>query len=184
MIIFSAPSGAGKTSIVKGVLEKVHDLEFSISATSREKRKGEQDGVDYYFLSEEDFRRRVDQDEFLEWEEVYTGRLYGTLRKEVDRIWQKNKHVIFDVDVAGGVNIKKQYPEQALSIFIMPPSIQELEKRLKLRGTETAQSLEERVGKAQQELTYASEFDTILINDNLEVAIQRAIHLVQEFLKA
>lgn len=184
MIIFSAPSGAGKTTIVKGVLERVTDLEFSISACSRPQRQGEQHGVDYYFLSQEDFRRKIDQGEFLEWEEVYPGSYYGTLRQEVERIWQKNKHVIFDVDVAGGVNIKKQYPDQALSIFVMPPSIEELERRLKQRGTETAQSLEKRVGKAQHEIAFASQFDTILINDDLNEAIEKAARLIHDFLKA
>lgn len=184
MIIFSAPSGAGKTSIVKGVLDRVPDLEFSISACSRPQRKGEQDGMDYYFLSADEFRSKIAQGSFLEWEEVYPGSYYGTLHQEVERIWQKNKHVIFDVDVAGGVTIKKQYPQQALSIFVMPPSIEELERRLKQRGTETAQSLEKRLGKAQHELSFASQFDQILINDDLDQAIDKATRLIQGFLNA
>lgn len=130
LFIFSAPSGSGKTTIVRTLLEKDLNLEFSISATSRSKRENETDGKDYYFLSADDFKEKIDKDEFVEWEEVYENRFYGTLKSELERIWNQGKHVIFDVDVVGGLNIKKKYPDKALSIFIMPPSIEELEKRL------------------------------------------------------
>lgn len=184
MVIFSAPSGAGKTSIVRGVLEKIPDLEFSVSACSRPKRPGEQHGVDYYFLSPQEFRQKVDKGLFLEWEEVYAGSYYGTLYQEVERIWKQGKHVIFDVDVAGGINIKKQYPQQALSIFVMPPSLEELGRRLEGRGTESPESLQKRLGKARQEMSFAEQFDLILVNDQLQQAIDKAIKLIREFLEA
>ncbi len=182
LIIFSAPSGAGKTSIVKGVLQKTPQLAFSISACSRPKRPGEQNGVDYYFMSPGNFRKKIEEDAFLEWEEVYPGNYYGTLRSELERIWQSGKHVVFDVDVAGGLNIKKQYPDQSLAIFIQPPSLEELEKRLINRGTETPESLQKRVGKAAFELTFAKDFDAIIINDDLNRAIRETIQIVNNFL--
>jgi len=183
LFIFSAPSGAGKTSIVKALLQRMPALEFSISATSRLKRRGETNGRDYYFLSPEKFRRKIENDEFLEWEEVYQGSYYGTLRSEIHRIWDKDHHVVFDVDVAGGINIKKQFAEKALSIFVMPPSIVELEKRLVNRKTETPESLKKRLDKARYELGFAKEFDRIVVNDKLDQAIEEAAKLVEDFLK-
>ncbi len=183
LIIFSAPSGAGKTSIVKGVLQETPGLAFSISACSRPMRPGERDGVDYYFMSPEAFRKKTDENAFLEWEEVYPGSYYGTLRSEVDRIWNSGKHVVFDVDVAGGINIKKQFPEQSLAIFIEPPSLEELEKRLINRKTETPESLKKRIGKAAFELTFSKDFDTVIVNDDLDQAISETINIVHDFLK-
>ena len=182
LIIFSAPSGAGKTSIVKGVLEETPELAFSVSACSRPKRPNEQDGVDYYFMTPDDFRKKIDKDAFLEWEEVYPGSYYGTLHSEVERIWKSGKHVVFDVDVAGGLNIKKQYPEQALALFIQPPSLEELEKRLINRGTETSESLQKRIGKAAYELTFSKDFDKVIINDDLSRAINETIQIVNKFI--
>ncbi len=181
LLIFSAPSGAGKTSIVKGVLSRVPGLAFSVSACSRAKRTGERDGVDYYFLNPDTFRRKIKDNAFLEWEEVYPGSYYGTLRSEVERIWQQGKHVVFDVDVAGGLNIKTQYPERSLAVFIRPPSLEVLRKRLTNRGTESAESLEKRLGKAEKELSYANQFDHVLVNDVLETAIEEACELVKSF---
>lgn len=182
MVIFSAPSGAGKTSIVKGVLRETPQLEFSVSACSRPMRPGEQDGLDYYFISAGEFRKRIKEGAFLEWEEVYPGSYYGTLRSEVDRIWSAGKHVVFDVDVAGGLSIKKQFPEQSLAVFVQPPSIEELEKRLIIRNTETPESLKKRLGKAAYELTFASQFDSIIVNDDLASAIKQTIKKVHAFL--
>ncbi len=182
LVIFSAPSGSGKTSIVRGVLPEVPQLEFSVSACSRPMRPGEKDGVDYYFMTPDEFRKRIDEDAFLEWEEVYPGSFYGTLRSELDRIWLAGKHVVFDVDVAGGLNIKKQYPKQALAIFVQPPSLEELEKRLKARNTETPESLKKRMGKAAYELTFADRFDRVIINDNLQTAIEETIQVLRGFL--
>ena len=182
LVIFSAPSGAGKTSIVKGVLPDTPQLEFSVSACSRPMRPGEKDGVDYYFLTPDAFRAKINQDAFLEWEEVYPGNFYGTLRSEVERIWNAGKHVVFDVDVAGGLNIKKQFPEQSLAIFIQPPSLEELEKRLVNRQTETAESLKSRLGKAAYELKFSHQFDRIIINEDLNTAIQETKTIVHRFL--
>jgi len=182
LFIFSAPSGSGKTTIVRSLLEKQLDLEFSISATSRPKRKNEIHEKDYYFLSVEDFKTKISNNEFLEWEEVYKDRFYGTLRSEVERIWSEGKHVIFDVDVVGGLNIKKSYPEKALSIFVMPPSIGELENRLKTRSTDSHEDIKTRVDKASKELTYANDFDLIIINNKLEKAILDAENSVRNFI--
>ncbi len=181
LLIFSAPSGAGKTSIVKGVLSRVPNLAFSISACSRAKRPGEKDGVDYYFLSPDAFRQKIEENAFLEWEEVYPGSYYGTLRSEVERIWKQGKHVVFDVDVAGGLNIKTQYPERSLAVFIRPPSLEVLRERLTNRGTESAESLQKRLGKAEKELSCANQFDHVLVNDVLETAIDEACELVKKF---
>ena len=183
LFIFSAPSGAGKTSIVKALLKKMPRLEFSVSATSRPIRPGEVDGVDYYFLSPETFRQKIDQGEFLEWEEVYEGSYYGTLFSEVNRIWEKGHHVVFDVDVAGGINIKKQFGDQALAVFVMPPSLEELEKRLVNRKTETPESLKKRLSKARFELSFSGEFDHVVVNDVLETAIEKSELLILEFLQ-
>ena len=182
LIIFSAPSGAGKTSIVRALLAKMPELEFSVSACSRPMRPGETDGVDYYFLTPEDFREKISKGLFLEWEEVYPGSFYGTLITEVERIWAKGRHVIFDVDVAGGINIKQKYADKALSIFVMPPSIDELKKRLLGRKTETAESLAKRINKAEHEIAYAVQFDYVVVNDRLEDAIHEAEKLLKNFL--
>ncbi len=181
-IIFSAPSGAGKTTIVKRLLEEVHALRFSVSACTREKRLGEKDGKDYYFLSINDFKNKITREEFIEWEEVYTDHYYGTLKKEIERIWTDGHHVIFDVDVIGGLNLKKYFGEKALAIFVMPPSIEELEARLRGRATETKDRLAKRIGKAQEELNTADQFDVILLNDHLEEACSKAKDLVGKFI--
>lgn len=183
LIIFSAPSGAGKTTIVHHLLKVFPDLEFSVSACSRDIRKGETYGVDYYYLSLEEFKEKIANNEFIEWEEVYTDNFYGTLRSEVERIWKKGNHIIFDMDVVGGINLKKQFGDQALSIFVMPPSIEHLESRLKMRETETPESIARRIGKAEQELKTADQFDKIILNDNLEKALEEAENVVGEFLK-
>lgn len=185
LIVFSAPSGAGKTTIVKHLLEqKELNLEFSISATSREKRDGEQDGVDYYFLSFEEFKTKIKNDEFLEWEEVYRDNFYGTLKTEVERIWSHGKHVIFDIDVSGGLRIKRKFPKQTLAIFVKPPSIDELKIRLKKRKTEGIDKINMRIAKASAELATAPLFDTVILNDDLEKALDESYQLVSCFLKA
>ncbi|TVQ87617.1 MAG: guanylate kinase [Bacteroidetes bacterium] len=182
MIIICAPSGSGKTTIVRAVLPELNQLEFSVSACSRKPRQGEIHGKDYYFLSEEEFRQKIENGEFLEWEEVYSGNYYGTLYSEVDRIWQNGKHVIFDVDVAGGLNIKKQYPRNSLAIFVLPPSLEELKKRLNDRGTETPESLAKRINKAEYELKFAPQFDIQIVNDDLDKAIEETKNTIFEFL--
>jgi guanylate kinase len=183
LLIFSAPSGSGKTTIVKNLLKNNSRLEFSISACSRAMRKGEVNGHDYYFLTPDDFKRMINNDEFVEWEEVYPDSYYGTLKSEIERIWKKGNHVVFDVDVKGGLNLKRIFTERALAIFIMPPSIEELQKRLELRGTETPESLANRVGKAREEMEYAKDFDVIIVNDNLDKAIANADFAVNQFLQ-
>lgn len=182
LIIFSAPSGAGKTTIVKHLLTRNLNLKFSISATSREKRHIETHGKDYYFLSEIEFQEKVKNDEFLEWEEVYQGTSYGTLKNEVERIRNQGKNVIFDVDVVGGLNIKNYYKDDALAIFVMPPSIEELKNRLQNRSTETEEKIKTRVAKAEYEIGFAKQFDVILVNDNLENAFRKAEKTIVEFL--
>jgi len=181
LFIFSAPSGAGKTTLVKHLLQAGLDLEFSVSATSRQKRPEETDGQDYYFLSADAFRKKLEDGAFLEWEEVYKDHFYGTLKSEVDRIWSLGKHVIFDVDVVGGLNIKKQYKDLALAVFVMPPTPDHLEQRLRRRSTESEENLKKRLDKAQHELSFADQFDEILINDDLEKAKKEATTLVKEF---
>ncbi|MEO6884163.1 MAG: guanylate kinase [Bacteroidia bacterium] len=182
LIIFSAPSGAGKTTIVHHLLKVNSLLEFSVSACSRAKRGTEKNGADYYFLSVEEFKKRIENNEFIEWEEVYENHFYGTLRSEIERIWKMGKHVIFDVDVDGGLNLKKQFGAQALAIFVMPPSIASLEKRLKGRKTETPESIARRTAKAVVELEKAHLFDKILLNEHLHIAFAEAEKLVNEFL--
>ena len=182
LIIFSAPSGAGKTTIVRHLLKKDLGLEFSVSACSRQKRIGEEEGLDYYYLTSQEFRNKIAAGEFLEWEEVYDGNFYGTLKSEIERIWAKGKSVIFDVDVTGGLNLKKKFAEKALAVFVMPPSVGHLETRLKTRQTDTAESITQRVAKAENELKTALEFDVILVNDDLQNALQEAEELVKEFL--
>lgn len=183
VIIVSAPSGAGKTSIVRHLLEQVPELKFSISATTRPKRDYEIDGKDYYFLTPEQFKERLANDEFLEWQEVYADQFYGSLKSEVERIWSNGQAVIFDVDVLGGLNIKKFYGDEALSVFIEPPTMEELENRLKNRGTETDASLKKRLAKAEYELSFARQFDKIVLNDDLKTAQQEMIDLVRDFLE-
>lgn len=182
LIIFSAPSGAGKTTIVQHLLNIIPQLEFSISACSRAMRKDEKNGVDYYFLTVDEFKQKINNDEFIEWEEVYTDHFYGTLKSEIQRIWKNDRHVIFDVDVEGGLNLKKQFGEKALAVFVMPPSVKSLEQRLKQRETETPESIARRVGKAEKELQTADKFDVILLNDDLPKALVKAEKIVKEFL--
>jgi len=182
LVIFSAPSGAGKTTIVRHLLSLGLNFGFSISATTRKPRGAEQNGKEYYFLSAEEFKEKVDRDEFLEWEEVYSNCFYGTLKTEVDLATSIGKNVIFDVDVKGGLNIKKIYGVEALSVFIMPPSIEELEKRLRLRSTEDSESFTKRVKKANLEISYSSGFDKIVVNDDLEKAKTEVSKVVREFL--
>ena len=183
LIICSAPSGAGKTTIVHAIMERIGQLEFSVSACSRPRRKNEVDGRDYYFLGIEGFKEKIREEAFLEWEEVYKDQYYGTLRSEVERIWSGGKHVIFDVDVYGGLSIKKLYPEQALALFIMPPSVEILEERLRNRSTDTEENIQKRLEKARLEISKAGEFDKIIINDELDVAIAEALAAVKEFLQ-
>ena len=182
-IIFSAPSGAGKTTLVKHLMKQADlKLSFSVSATSRAMRENEVNGKDYHFLSVADFKAKVADSQFVEWEEVYEDQFYGTLKSEVERIWNEGHHVIFDVDVVGGVNLKKNFQESALAVFVQPPNIEALESRLQGRGTEDVDSLTKRVNKAAEELARAPEFDVILINDELEVAKNEAVTVVSKFL--
>ena len=182
LIIFSAPSGAGKTTIVRHLLKRDLNLEFSISATSRSKRHNETNGKDYYFLSEEEFRSKIDNNEFLEWEEVYKGTFYGTLKSEVERIRENGKNILFDVDVVGGCNIKKFYGNEALAVFVQPPSIEELRNRLISRSTDTLEVIEKRLQKAEYELTFANQFDYIIVNDQLTKALEEAEKCIREFI--
>lgn len=185
LIIFSAPSGSGKTTIVRHLLgiEELN-LAFSISATSRAPRGSEQDGKDYYFLSTEEFKQRIKNNAFLEWEEVYRDRFYGTLESEVERLWAAGKNVIFDIDVAGGLRIKKKFPEQTLAVFVKPPSIDELKIRLKQRETEDEDNINMRIAKASVELAKAPQFDKIIKNIDLEVALKEAEELVKNFIQS
>ena len=184
ILIFSAPSGSGKTTIVNRLLsEGILDAEFSVSATSRAPRKGETHGKEYYFLSPEEFRRRIETEEFLEWEQVYADTYYGTPRSELARIWENGRVVVLDVDVVGGLNIKRMYPEESLAIFIMPPSIEELRARLEGRGTETPDKVDMRIAKAEREISFSKDFDVIIVNDDLEKAVAEARATVLDFLK-
>lgn len=183
LIVFSAPSGSGKTTIVRHLLNQPElNLEFSISATSREKRGKEIHGKDYYYLSLKEFKNKIKNDEFLEWEEVYRDNFYGTLKSEVERIWAKGKHVIFDIDVSGGLRIKRKFPEQTLAIFVKPPDLNELVRRLKERGEESPEKISMRVAKAPAELATAPLFDEIVVNSNLDEALKNAYHLVSDFI--
>ncbi len=182
-VIFSAPSGAGKTTIVHALLKQLDFLKFSVSACSREPRTNEKNGIDYYFLSTEEFKNNIENDAFLEWEEVYANNFYGTLKSEVQRIWNENKVVIFDVDVIGGLNLKKKLGQQALAIFVAPPTFDTLEKRLRYRSTETEEKIQTRLGKAKYEMSFAEQFDTILVNEILENSVSEAKHLIETFVK-
>ena len=185
IIIFSAPSGAGKTTIVKHLLSVNPELSFSISACTRDKRgRTEVHGKDYYFITPEDFKNRIANDEFVEWEEVYEGAFYGTLKSEIERIWASGKHAILDVDVKGGLSIKHFYKERALAVFVKPPSIEELANRLQARNTDSASSISSRVFKAEFEMKFEDQFDEVIVNDNLETACAKAEKLVNDFLKS
>jgi guanylate kinase len=183
LIIFSAPSGAGKTTIVQYLLGKIPELAFSISATTRKARGDEKDGKDYYFISKEEFLHLIARKYFVEFEEVYSGTFYGTLRTEIDRIWGKGKTVIFDIDVEGGLHLKRKYGEAALAIFVQPPSLEVLKERLAGRGTDSPEKLQERFAKAEKELNYAPQFDIILKNHDLQTACVEAEELVKNFLR-
>lgn len=183
LIIFSAPSGAGKTTIVKHLLTKFPSLSFSISATTRELRGDEKNEKDYYFITKEDFLHKVARQEFVEFEEVYSGTFYGTLRSEIQRIWDEDKHVIFDIDVEGGLRLKRKYEKDALAIFVQPPSLAVLKERLRGRGTDSPEKLQERFVKAEKELAYADKFDVILNNFDLHTACLEAEKLVGDFIK-
>lgn len=183
LIVFSAPSGSGKTSIVHYLLNQLDlKMEFSVSAASRKKRGTEQDGVDYYFISKEAFKKHIENTDFAEWEEVYKDNFYGTLKKEIKRIREQGKNIVFDIDVVGGTNIKKLYPDDTLAIFVKPPSVAELEKRLRNRKTDSEDKIQERLAKATEELSYQDQFDVILVNDELSVAQQEAYDLIKQFI--
>lgn len=184
LVVFSAPSGSGKTTLVHYLLDAGLPLEFSISAASRSIRGKEVQGQDYYFLSVEEFKKKINNNEFIEWEEVYQDHFYGTLKSEVQRIWDKGKHIIFDVDVVGGLNIKKQFADKALAVFVQPPSIKDLELRLRGRGTEDEESLKKRLDKAAYEMTFAGKFDVVIVNDDLEKAKKQIFDVVSNFLNS
>ena len=182
LVIITAPSGAGKTTIVKSLMESDLPLGFSVSACTRDRRSGEIEGVDYYFIGSEEFKKKIEKSEFVEYEEVYQGSFYGTLKEELQRLWNEDKAVLFDIDVLGALNLKKQYQGQALTIFIQPPTLNTLIERLTQRNTESEESLKKRIAKASLELTYKDKFDKVVLNDNLEKACQEAYDLVKEFL--
>ncbi len=183
VIIFSAPSGSGKSTIVSHILKLHPEMEFSVSATSRAPRGQERNGIEYHFFTADEFRKMIAEDKFVEYEEVYTGSFYGTLKSEVQRIWDKGHVIIFDVDVKGGVNLKKYFGDKALSVFIQAPSVEELRKRLVARGTDSAEAIAKRVAKASEEMTYADKFDYILVNDDLQKAYAEAEKVVDDFLQ-
>jgi guanylate kinase len=183
LFVFSAPSGSGKTTIVKHLLAQPElNLEFSISCTTRAPRGEEVHGKDYYFITWEAFKKHIKAEDFVEWEEVYTDNFYGTLKSEVERIWVKGKHVIFDIDVAGGLRIKKKFPEETLAVFVKPPSVDELKRRLKQRSTESDDKINMRIAKAHVELATAPQFDVVIKNYDLETAKEEAVKLVKEFI--
>ena len=184
LIVISAPSGAGKTSIVHHLLKNMPELSFSVSACSREKRDNETHGKDYYFLGVEGFQNKIKEDAFLEWEEVYENQYYGTLKSEIERIWSEGKTVIFDVDVIGGLNIKKQYPKECLSLFIMPPSVDVLRERLSGRGSESEKKLEMRLAKAEQEISKNQEFDKVILNDDFGIACEETMEVITNFINS
>lgn len=184
LVIISAPSGAGKTTIVRHLLESGLNLEFSVSATTRPPRGNEKDRVDYFFLTVAEFRKRIENNEFVEWEEVYTDILYGTLKCEIERIWANGNNVLFDVDVKGGLNLKKIFGEKSIAIFIMTPSVEELENRLTGRGTDSPDKIKMRVGKAHEEMKLADQFDEIILNDNLDKAKEDAVRTITRFIRS
>ncbi len=184
LIVISAPSGAGKTSIVHHLLKNMPELSFSVSACSREKRDNETHGKDYYFLDVEGFQNKIKEAAFLEWEEVYENQYYGTLKSEIERIWSERKIVIFDVDVIGGLNIKKQYPKECLSLFIMPPSVDVLRQRLSGRGSESEAKLEMRLAKAEQEISKNQEFDKVILNDDFGIACEETMEVITNFINS
>ena len=185
MVIFTAPSGAGKTTVVRYLLNKFNDtLAFSVSATTRPPRAQEVNGRDYYFITDEEFRRRIAAGEFVEWEEVYPGRFYGTLRSEVERLWLQDKIILFDIDVKGAQSLKQAFPRQSLAVFVKPPSAEALFERLRRRSTESEESLLQRIGRASEELTYENKFDTILVNDKLEDTLKSAEDIVLQFINS
>jgi guanylate kinase len=182
IIILTAPSGSGKTSIARFLLTRFSNLAFSISAATRQPRAGEVNGKDYHFMSEDDFKAHMKNDDFIEWEMVYEGKYYGTLKSELERIWSENKVPVLDIDVHGGIHVQKEYPINTLSLFVKPPSIEELRKRLESRGTESAESINTRVNKASYELSFADQFDYVIVNDDLDKACKEAEQIVSEFL--
>ncbi|MFV0607017.1 MAG: guanylate kinase [Niabella sp.] len=182
LIIITAPSGAGKTSITKYLLQQIPQLSFSISAATRKARKGEVSGKDYYFMSVDEFNNKIKTNEFLEWEMVYEGKYYGTLRSEIDRLWQERKYPLLDIDVKGAIHVKEQYGEQCLTIFIEPPSVRELASRLASRGTETGEMLQTRISKAEYEMSFSDQFDKSVLNDDLQEACTEAEKIVKKFL--
>ncbi len=183
VVIFSAPSGAGKTTLVHRLMEQVPDLAFSVSATSRAPRKGEKNGVDYYFLSVEEFKKKIEEGAFIEWEEVYPGQYYGTLKSEVERLRNEGKTVVFDVDVLGGINIKRIFGDDALAVFVKPPSLEVLKERLTKRSTEDEESLKKRLSRAEKELEYESKFDIVIVNDDLKKAVKEVVETVTGFIE-
>ena len=184
LLLFCGPSGSGKTTIVHHLLKTFPQLQFSVSATTRSRRENEREGVDYYFITVDEFKERIIRDEFVEWEEVYSNGFYGTLKSEVERIRKENKSVIFDVDVEGGLHIRQHYGKDLLAVFVMPPSVDELHNRLQSRLTETPETLSMRIRKADHELTYAYRFDKIIVNDSLDKSLAEAASMVDEFLRA
>lgn len=184
LVVFSAPSGSGKTTLAKHVLEKIDNISFSISACSRKSRPGEINGVDYYFLSVEDFKKRINEGAFIEWEEVYKDHFYGTLASEIERIRNNGKHVLFDVDVVGGTNIKNKYGKEALAIFVRPPSVNALVDRLTARSTDSQEAIDTRVKKAEYELSFEDQFDVTIINDDLETAKKETLTIVNDFINS
>lgn len=183
LVIFSAPSGSGKTTIVRELLKRFDCFEFSISATSRKPRGQEQHGVDYYFMTNEEFKAHVENDDFVEWEEVYQGTCYGTLKAEMNRIWNNGHVILFDVDVMGGINLKRLFGEDACSVFIMPPSVEELERRLRGRGTDAEDVIIKRIAKAEFELSKADAFDHVVVNDDLQEAVDTTAAIIADFIK-
>lgn len=183
MILFTAPSGAGKTTIVRHLLSTYDELDFSVSATTRDKRPHEEDGKHYYFISPEEFREKIKNNEFVEWEEVYKDQYYGTLKSEVDRLWSEGKHIVFDIEVNGATNIKEMYGDNCLAVFVKPPSLEILIERLKNRKTESEASLRKRIRRVKKEMTFQNSFDTILVNDLLEVTLKEAEIIVENFIR-
>jgi guanylate kinase len=182
IIIITAPSGAGKTSITRYLLKTLQQLAFSVSAATRQARSYEQDGRDYYFLTPEEFKQKIQQNQFVEWEMVYEGKFYGTLKSELQRIWDNNQVPLLDIDVKGALHVKQQYPNTTLTLFIEPPSVEELKKRLQSRGTETAESLQTRINKASFELSFKDHFDECIVNDDFDKACKKAEEIVRKFL--